>query len=75
MLDIKLGGWKMLGGMRNCGRWSDIGKVILPNTILGNIAFENVLSIRVLELLLTLVRWSIWGKNKWENGESRNSFV
>ena len=45
----------MLGDMRNRGRWSEIGKMTLPDIVLGNITFENILSIRVLELLLTLV--------------------
>ena len=43
----------MLGDMRNWGGWSEIGKVILPDIILGNISFENILPIRVLELLLS----------------------
>ena len=49
----------MLGAMRNWTRWSEIDKVRLPDTILGDAAFKNILSIRVLELLLTLVCWRI----------------
>ena len=58
--------------MRNWGRWSEIDRVILPDIILGDIAFENILSISVLELLLTVVSWGIWDKSKWEDKESKN---
>ena len=58
--------------MRNWGRWSEIDRVILPDIILGDTAFENILSISVLELLLTVVSWGIWDKSKWEDKESKN---
>ena len=56
MLGFKLGGLtEELEAMRNCVRLSEIDEVILRDIIFGDIAFENRLSIRVLELLLTLV--------------------
>ena len=56
MLGFKLGGLREeLEAMRNCVRLSEIDEVILRDIISGDIAFENRLSIRVLELLLTLV--------------------
>ena len=63
----------MLWAMRNWDRWSETDKVILPKIILGDIALEKILSIRVLELLFILFSWSIWGKNTWKDKESRNS--
>ena len=48
MLDFKLGGLrKILEAMRNWGMWSEIDEMIIPDIILGDIAFENILSIRV----------------------------
>ena len=55
----------MLGAVKNSGKWSEMDELILPDITLGDIAFENILSIGVLDLLLTLVGWSIWDKNKW----------
>ena len=56
MLGFKLGGLREeLEAMRNCVRLSEIDEAILRDIIFGDIAFENRLSIRVLELLLTLV--------------------
>ena len=46
---------KMLGAMRNSGRWSEIDKVILPDIISWDIVSKNILSIRGVKLLLTLV--------------------
>ena len=44
----------MLGAMRNWSMWSEIDEVILPDIIFGDIVFENIMLIRILELLLTL---------------------
>ena len=56
MLDFESGQLrKMLRAMRNWGKQSEIDDVRLPDIILGDIAFENILSIRALELPLTLV--------------------
>ena len=56
MLGFKLGELReMLGAIRNWGRRSEIDDARLPDKILGYIVFKNILSISVLELLLTLV--------------------
>ena len=56
MLDFESGQLrKMLRAMRSWGKQSEIDDVGLPDIILGDIAFENILSIRALELALTLV--------------------
>ena len=41
----------------------------------GSIAFENILSIRVLEWLVILLGYKIKGINELEARESKNSFV
>ena len=65
----------MLRAIRNWGGWSEVDEEILPEKILGNVKFEDILSIIVIELLLTLDGWSIWGTNKTEEDrESRNLF-
>ena len=65
----------MLRAIRNWSRWSEVDEEILPEKILGNVKFEDILSIIVIELLLTLDGWSIWGTNKTEEDrESRNLF-
>ena len=48
--------------------------VKLPDIMSGSIAFENMLSVRVLEWLV-LVRYKIKGINELEARESKNSFV
>ena len=54
MLDFKHGGSeKMLGNTTNWGWWSEKDEVRLLDTILGDDVFENILSVKVLELLLT----------------------
>ena len=45
---------KILGATRNCGRWSDIEAVKLPEIILGTAMLEKILSINVLELVVTM---------------------
>ena len=52
----------MLGTTRNCGRWSDIEAVKLPEIILGAAMLEKILSINVLELAVTLLSCRIWGR-------------
>ena len=76
MLDFESGQLrKMLRAMRSWGKQSEIDDVGLPDIILGDIAFENILSIRALELALTLVGWSVFGRNRREYRESRNLFA
>ena len=45
----------MLGTIRNCGRWSEIVPVRLPDIESGKITFATMLSISVLEGLIILV--------------------
>ena len=49
--------------------------VKLPDIMSGSITFENILSIRVLKWLVTLVGCKIKGINELETRESKNSFV
>ena len=53
---------KIAGATRNCGRWSDSAVVKLPEIILGTAMLEKVLSINVLELVVTLLGCRIWGR-------------
>ena len=46
---------KILGATRNCKRWSDIEAVKLTEIILGRAMLEKILSINVLELVVTLL--------------------
>lgn len=39
----------------DCGKWSEIDDVRFPSIVLGDVAFESLLSIRVLELLSLLL--------------------
>ena len=55
-------------------RWSEKVAVKLTDFMSGSIAFENILSIRVLEWLVILVGYKIKGINKLEARESKNSF-
>ena len=50
---------KILGATRNCGRWSSIEAIKLPEIILGTAMLEKILSVNDLELLVTLLRCSI----------------
>ena len=45
---------KMLGAIRNWERWSHIVAAWLPDILFGVITFEEILSVRVLELFLFL---------------------
>ena len=51
---------KILEGTRNYGRWSDIEAVKLPEIILRTAMLEKILSICVLQLLVTLLGCSAW---------------
>ena len=50
---------KISGTSRNCGRWSDIEAVKLSKIVLGTAMLEKILSINVLELLVTVLGCSI----------------
>ena len=65
----------MLGAMRNWGRWSETVAVRFPETVDEEIEFENILSIKVLELGLILVGVIMCGRKKWDERESRYSLV
>ena len=47
----------------------------LPDIMSGSVKFENILSIRVLGLLVILVCCKIMGKNELEARESKNFFL
>ena len=49
--------------------------VKLPDVISGSIAFENILSIRVLKWLVILVGCKIEGRDELEVREPKNSFA
>ena len=49
-----------------------MGAVKLADTMSGSIAFEDILSIRVLEWLVILVGCKIEGMNELETRESKN---
>ena len=49
--------------------------VKLPDIMSGSIAFENILSIRILEWLVILVGCQIKGISELKAKESKNSFV
>ena len=51
---------------KNCGRWLDIVTVMLPEVTSWEIAFENILSMSVLEWLVSLGGCRIYGKNEFE---------
>ena len=65
----------MLDAITNCGRWSKTVTVRLTEIESGPRILENMLSISVLELHVTLVGCIMCGKNIWEERESRNSLV
>ena len=65
----------MLGIIEDWGRWSKIVAVKLPDIMPGSITLENILSIRVLEWLVILVKCKIKGINELEARESKNSFA
>ena len=61
--------------MRNWGRWSDIGVVMLPDIILVQIISEKIWSIIVFELEITPVGWIMYGRSIDEAKESNTSLV
>ena len=61
-----------IGIIENCGRWSEIVAVKLPNIKSGPVTFENILSVRVLEWQVILVGCKIKRINKFEARESKN---
>ena len=63
-----------VGIIRNCARWSDIENVKLPDVQLSNSGLlENMLSIRVWDLLVTLAGSVICGTNRLDVRVSKNS--
>ena len=65
----------ILGIILSSWRWSEMVAVKLPDIMAGSTAFENILSIRVLEWLVILLGYKIKGINELEARESKNSFV
>ena len=53
---------KGIRSYKNCGGWSDIEAVKLTGIILGTAMLEKILSINVLELVVTLLGCKIWGR-------------
>ena len=64
-----------LGANKNWGRWSDIVAVMCPDIASNESTLETILSMRVLEWLVTLVGCRIYGMVEFEARESRNSLV
>ena len=56
----------------NLGRYSKLRAFKLGDIMSGSIAFENILSIRVLEWVVILVGCKIKGIKKLEKKESNN---
>ena len=65
----------ILGVIVNWGRWREIVAIKLPNIMSESKAFENILSIRVLEWLVILIDCKIKVINELEVTESKNSYV
>ena len=65
----------MLDAITNYGRWSETAEVRLPETKSGPRILENMSSISVLELQVTLFGCIMCDKIIWEERESRNSLV
>ena len=51
---------RILGPTKNCGWWSDIENIKLPEIICAAATSERTLSINILELLFTLLCCDIW---------------
>ena len=66
---------KIPGKIRNCGRWSKIAVVRLPDVELGIATIQTLLSIKVSGLFIFLTGCKISHGSIWEESESRNSFV
>ena len=65
----------MLEAMVSCGRWSNIMIRIFGETESRPKILEQILSISVVELLLTLAGCLMCGNNIWEERQSKNSLV
>ena len=65
----------IFGIIANWCRWSEMVAVKLPDIMSESIAFENILSIKVLEWLVILVGCKIKGINYLVAREFKNSFV
>ena len=64
-----------LGANKNRGRWSDMVAVMFPDIASHESTFEKILSMKVLELLISLVGCKIYGMIEFETREPRNSLV
>ena len=76
MFDLLLkGSESTLGANRNWGRWSDVAAVMFPDIASHGSTFEKILSMMVLEWLVSLVGCKIYGMIEFKARESRNSLV
>ena len=66
---------KIFGKIINCVKWSDVVAVKLPDMVLSIRVFEKIWTINIFLESLFLVGCVIWGRNKYEDKELRNSFV
>ena len=65
----------IFGAYKNWGRWSDMVAIMFPDIASHESTFEKILSMRVLELLVSLVCSKIYGMIELEARESRKSLV
>ena len=63
----------ILGIIENWCRWSEMVAVKLPDVMSGSRSFENILSLRILEWVVTLDSCKIKGINELEAKEFKNS--
>ena len=64
-----------LGASKSRGRWSDIVAVMFADIVSHESTFEKILSIKVLEWLVSLVGCKICGMIEFEAREPMNSLV
>ena len=64
-----------LGANKNWGRWSDMIAVMFSDITSHERTLEKILSMRVLEWLVSFVGCKIYGMLEFEARESRNSLV
>ena len=64
-----------LGTNKDCGRWSNMVGVLLPEITSWEVTLENILSMSVEERLVSLVGCEIYGINGFEARESKNLLV
>ena len=57
-----------LGANKSWGRWSDMVAVMLPDIILYESTFEKILSMKVLERLVSLVDCKVYGMIEFKIG-------